>query len=166
MHGKCLNKSSAISRGMDPLYLCARCKKKVPHSEIRYSRDGKKLVCKSCYSSQHGGEEEPPLKSYPTPNDPGDRELLEDMDDPSKELSLPEAPLSARGTAASKRVVPTLAESVIQRAGSRVTYLCTGCRYKFTIGRTSRIDRKCPYCGNPTLLEVTDVSTDDLVDDY
>lgn len=165
MHGKCLNNSSALSPGMDPLYLCARCKRKVPHAEIRYSRDGKKLVCKSCYSSRQGAEEEPPHRSYPTPNDPEDKELLADMDDPTQDIALPEAPLSAKGTAASRRVA-VAAQADPGSQGSRVTYLCTGCRYKFTIGRTSRIDRKCPYCGNPALLEVTDVSTGDLVDEY
>ena len=34
-----------------PLYKCSQCGKEFSFENIRYSRDGKRIVCKNCYKS-------------------------------------------------------------------------------------------------------------------
>ncbi len=147
---------------METLFMCHRCKNKVPRSEIRYSKDGSQIVCKSCYALQPSPSDAP--RNPPTANEPKDLELIEDIEDPTKGSDW-EAPESAMGTSASKRVTHVHNEPVKPRK-TRVTYLCVSCRYKFTLGMKSKVSKRCPFCGKGELLEVTEVSTDELVDEY
>lgn len=147
---------------MDMLYSCHLCKNRVPRSEIRYSRDGSKLVCRECYASCPGALED---EEKPVPKEHEFRGLMEDFEplDTSEFLSKGDAGRSAEGTQASKRVTAVHGESVENKRSKRVTYLCVHCRYKFTLGKKSHVMKKCPYCGKTELLEVTDVSTQDLI---
>lgn len=148
---------------METLYSCHFCKKKVPGSQIRYSRDGSKLVCRECYGHYSGATEEEEKRNAQL-KEHGFRELMEDIERPDDSGFFPkEGEMSPEGTQASKRVTAVHDESVERNPPKRVTYLCVHCRYKFTLGRKSRVMKKCPYCGKTELLEVTDVATQNLI---
>ncbi len=147
---------------MDMLYSCHICKNRVPRSEIRYSRDGSKLVCRECYANCPGaieGDEKPVPKEHEFHG------LMEDLEPLDTPEFLPGrgAGRLAEGVQASKRVTAVHGESVEKKQSKRVTYLCVHCRYKFTLGKKSNVMKKCPYCGKTELLEVADVSTQDLI---
>lgn len=36
--------------GLSRLYMCSECKGKFKFEDVRYSSDGKKVICKDCYS--------------------------------------------------------------------------------------------------------------------
>ena len=149
---------------METLYSCHFCKNKVPRSQIRYSRDGSKLVCRECHGHYSGAtaEEE---KLHAQIQEHEFHELMEDIEPPETSEPLPkEGEMSpVEGTQASKRVTAIHGESVEKKSSKRVTFLCVHCRYKFTLSRKSRVMKKCPYCGKTELLEVTDVATQDLI---
>lgn len=149
---------------MDMLYSCHICKKKVPRSEIRYSRDGSKLVCLGCNATYSDAIEEG-SKGIAVPKEHEFRGLMDDLEplDTSEFLPKGGAGRLAEGTQASKRVIAVHGESVEKKQPQRVTYLCVHCRYKFTIGKKSSVMKRCPYCGKTELLEVTDISTQDLI---
>ena len=147
---------------METLYSCHFCKNKVPRSQIRYSRDGSKLVCRECYGHYSGAtEEEEKLNAKVKEHEFS--ELMEDIERPDDELLPKEGEMSPEGTQVSKRVTAVHDESVEKKLPKRTTFLCVHCRYKFTLGRKSRVMKKCPYCGKTELLEVTDVATQDLI---
>jgi DNA-directed RNA polymerase subunit RPC12/RpoP len=54
---------------MESAYLCTSCKRKYPFGEIRYASDGKRIVCKSCFSTDKGM----PAKSSTRKNTESDR---------------------------------------------------------------------------------------------
>lgn len=147
---------------MDMLYSCHLCKNRVPRSEIRYSRDGSRLVCRECYANCPGapGDEERPV-----PKEHEFRGLMDDLEplDTSEFLPKAGAGKSAEGTQASKRVIAVHGESVEKKQSRRVTYLCIHCRYRFTLGKKSSVMRRCPYCGKAELLEVTDISMQEFI---
>lgn len=147
---------------MDTLYSCHLCKRKVPRSKIRYSRDGSKLVCRECYANFPGALED---EEKPIPKEHEFSSLMEDLEPLDTSEFLPKTGASgvAEGTQASKRVTAVHGESVEKKQPERVTYLCVHCRYKFTLGRKSSVAKKCPYCGRAELLEITDVPIEDLI---
>ncbi len=58
---------------------------------------------------------------------------------------------------------PAVSREMHEAAGPVTRYKCTSCGYNFT--RRNIKPEKCPYCGKPSVTELSKISSDKLLDD-
>lgn len=103
--------------------ICKKCKQKVSLDKVRYDQNGRDLICFECYDKTQWAMKKAGFAERP---------------DPSPTVKL---------------VTPAKKPVEKPKNVEKVKYICSMCKYRFSLKKDGEAAKRCPYCGKDSLEE-------------
>ncbi len=131
---------------------CKRCHNRAELSSMKYDLDGRGLICPSCYEEVFIKPKKEEAVKRQLAKSPA-REMAEKTTTITVPAGKIEVPKPRVFKAEERHATVEKGRQLLSADPNKVKYICGHCRYKFSLGKDSMVQKKCPYCGKGNVLK-------------